>query len=89
MAMIVAPQGVVSPGAQLYHFVPGVMDAGDFSPCTESCPYRGLTARGESTGIVVTAMHDSAERARAGRTRVAPPMPWYHRLLGRMRRALG
>lgn len=88
LTMIVAPQGVVSPGAQLYHFVPGVMDAADFSPCTASCPYPELTARGEATGIIVTATHDRAERSRASRTRTSETaVPWYHRLLARLRRA--
>ncbi len=67
LTMIIAPIGVVSPGAQLYHFVPGIMDQPEFGGCKEKCPYPRLIGRGDTTGFVVTAQHRRAEESRATR----------------------
>lgn len=87
LMMVVAPHGVASPGAQLYHFVPGFMEAPDVAPCREGCPYPALIARGDTTGFVVTARHARAEEARAARLPRTPPRLtlWQRllRLLGR------
>lgn len=91
LTMLVAPMDVVSPGAQLYHFVPGTMDAPDFTPCRETCPYPDLIARGESTGIVVTALHARAAESRAARAvatsaRVSKPRTRWQLLCAFLRR---
>src|SRR5207248_2425841 len=62
--MVILPMGIPSPGAQLYHFVPGSLDAPDFGRCERTCPYRSLTARGDRAGITVTGRHAVAERSR-------------------------
>jgi hypothetical protein len=36
--MVTAPLGIASPGAQMYHFVPGLLDEAKFELCNESCP---------------------------------------------------
>ena len=64
LMMLVAPLGVASPGAQIYHFVPGILDEADVRPCEEECPYRGLVAKGDTTGLTVTARHLRAEEER-------------------------
>jgi len=67
LTMVIAPLGVATPGAQHYHFVPGLMEEPDFRGCDETCLYPSLTARGEGTGIIVTARHAAAEQAREER----------------------
>jgi molybdopterin-synthase adenylyltransferase len=69
LMMVIAPFGIANAGAQMYHFVPGLLDEPRFEPCNENCPYPGLIARGDSTGLVLTALHKKAEEARMGRAR--------------------
>lgn len=74
LTMVVAPRGVTSPGAQLYHFVPGIMDEPEFGACKETCIYPDYTARGDTTGLIVTAKHDRAEAARTARVQTPAPV---------------
>jgi hypothetical protein len=67
LTMVVAPVGVSNPGAQHYHFVPGILDNPDYRACEDSCLYPGFIARGERCGITATAAHGAAASARAGR----------------------
>lgn len=64
LMMIVMPAGISNPGAQHYHFVPGLLDT-EMSSCETQCPYASLIARAESVGMVVTGRHPVAEAARA------------------------
>jgi hypothetical protein len=82
LMMVIAPLGIASPGAQMYHFVPGLLDEAKFELCNESCPYPVLTAKGEHTGFVVTARHKKAEQARAERSAAMHALPWRYRLRG-------
>jgi ThiF family len=68
LSMVVAPSGLANVGAQNYHFVTGTLDA-DHGQCKESCLYPSFTAKGDSTGIIVTGKHAKAEEARASRLR--------------------
>ncbi len=67
LTMVIAPMGVASPGAQHYHFVPGGLDEPDVRGCEENCLYPSLVARGDTTGIEVTAKHAVAEQRRQSR----------------------
>lgn len=71
LTMMIAPSGVSSPGAQMYHFVPGFMEEPDTRGCNENCIYPTLTARGDCGGLTVTAKHARAEDARRTRQAVA------------------
>jgi molybdopterin-synthase adenylyltransferase len=91
LTMVIAPVGVATPGAQLYHFVPGLMEEPDFRGCDETCLYPSLTARGDTSGIIVTAEHAVAKRARDERARgvAAEEKPaerrgWWDRLRDRL-----
>ena len=75
LMMVVAPLGISSPGAQLYHFVPGMMDPPDTRACQDNCSYPPLAGHGDTMGLVVTGRHPVAERARALRQRTATPQP--------------
>jgi len=68
LTMVIAPMRVSSPGAQHYHFVPGEFDPPDFRGCEENCVYVTLVARGDTTGMTVTAQHSIAQERRAART---------------------
>ncbi len=71
LSMVVAPSGLANVGAQNYHFVTGTLDV-DIGKCKESCLYPSFTAKGDSTGIVVTGRHAKAEEAREIRRRAHP-----------------
>jgi hypothetical protein len=64
LSMVIAPLGISNPGAQAYHFVTGELES-DLTPCNAGCPYCGFVAKGDRTGLVVTARHKAAEMARA------------------------
>lgn len=64
LMMVVRPMGIASPGAQLYHFVPGLLDRADVSGCEPSCAYANLTARGDHTELTFTGSHRAAVEAR-------------------------
>lgn len=67
LMMVVAPGGVANAGEQAYHFVPGFMENPKFRSCEPNCLYPGFIAKGERTGITVTAPHFVAADARARR----------------------
>ena len=64
LALVVPMPGRRHHGAQSFHYVPGVLDK-DVGPCKDSCFPHKLLGQGDRTGLVVTARHPSAERARA------------------------
>ena len=66
LSMVVAPGGVANPGAQMYHFVTGATDR-DERPCNDTCFYKGLVAKGDRAGLVVTGRHRVAEEERQQR----------------------
>ena len=80
LMMIVAPLGIVDAGQQAYHFVPGILDEPGFNLCGDGCPYPGVTAKGDSTELVVTGRHIHAERVRALRERNRRNVPWRYRI---------
>jgi hypothetical protein len=79
LTMVIAPLGIANVGAQMYHFVPGLLDESRFEQCNENCPYPDLIAKGDSTGLVLTAKHRRAEEARMERARAT--LPWRARLI--------
>lgn len=54
LALTIAPLGLSNPGAQRYHFVGGFMANPSFDTCKPRCFFPGVTALGDSCGVVVT-----------------------------------
>jgi len=81
LMMAIAPLGIANAGEQMYHFVPGILDAPGFNICKENCQYPLLTAKGDSTGLVVTGRHKKAEEARSARDAARRTLPWLHRVV--------
>ena len=79
LMMIVAPRGFANAGEQMYHFVPGIFDEPGFHTCNEGCPYPSLIAKGDRTGLVLTARHGSAEEARRARAAARRSLSWRDR----------
>jgi hypothetical protein len=71
LSMVVAPGGVANLGAQMHHFVTGVIDCDERS-CNDNCFFKGLVAKGDRAGLSVTGRHRVAEEARRER-QVARP----------------
>ncbi len=69
LAMAIAPLGVANMGEQMYHFVPGILDAPTFELCEPECLFPELVAKGDRTAMVVTGRDVRAEAARAGTLR--------------------
>jgi molybdopterin-synthase adenylyltransferase len=83
LMMVLAPVGVSDPGAQMYHFVPGLFDRPNFDPCKPHCPFSSLLlGRGDSSEITVSGAHSAAERCRAERVRRQASLPWSARFTG-------
>jgi hypothetical protein len=68
LSMLVAPSGIGNTGAQLYHFVTGEIDVEREWECKQNCFFREIIAKGDRTGIEVTAKHIAAELARKRRS---------------------
>lgn len=67
LAMVTSPSGVGRYGGQTYHFVNGSIDRDD-SDCELECPYKAMTAMGESAGHPgVIDIHQAAKSARGRR----------------------
>jgi hypothetical protein len=65
--MIVAPSRISNVGALSYHLATGELER-DVQLCESRCLYAGpWLAKGDTTGITVTARHEVAETARACR----------------------
>jgi molybdopterin-synthase adenylyltransferase len=80
LQMVVAPRGISDAGEQMYHFVPAIFDSPIFEMCKPTCPYPGLIATGDRSGITVTSPSLVAQAARDGlRNR-----PWPKRALDRV-----
>ena len=75
--MVVAPMGVSDAGEQMYHFVPALFDPPIFETCKGTCPYPGLTAKGEHSGVTVFSQSAQAEAIR----KESKDRPLYKRLL--------
>ena len=78
LSMIIAPSGIANPGAQMYHFVTGHIDA-DRQGCNATCLLPSLIAKGEHTGMIVTSRHTAAEAAREHRRLLQ--RSWRYKLL--------
>jgi ThiF family len=78
--MIVAPMGVSDAGEQMYHFVPALFDVPILGICKETCPYPGLTAKGENAGIKVFSQSTQADAVR----KELEDRPLYKRWLDRI-----
>jgi hypothetical protein len=87
LMMVVAPLGIANAGAQLYHFVPGMLDEPRFAGCDENCAYPALTARGERTSFVVNGAHGRAEQVRRDRALAKRSIPLALRIADFSRRA--
>lgn len=75
LLMIVAPMGIANPGAQMYHFVPGLLDRPRFEPCPSHCPYGAMSPVGDDSPLTVTARHPAAEQARTRRRAAQRRLP--------------
>lgn len=71
--MVVSPMGFPNPGTQMYHMVPGIMDAPSFEHCLPECPYPALIAEGDHSPLKVTGAHRRAEIVRSARITVSNP----------------
>jgi hypothetical protein len=68
LSMTVAASGITDVGALMYHLATGELER-DEQPCEGRCLYSGpWLAKGDTTGITVTARHEVAEAARARRS---------------------
>jgi molybdopterin/thiamine biosynthesis adenylyltransferase len=83
LMMVAAPLDVANPGAQFYHFVPGLLDKPRLAPCHQGCPYPKLIGRGDNSGFTATGLHKRAEDARAAREIARRHVQWRLRLCGR------
>lgn len=83
LMMVVAPMGIASPGAQFYHFVPGLLDQPLFEPCTHTCAFPSLVARGDHSGFSACGRHERAEAIRLERQKAQEALPWRIRVAGR------
>lgn len=54
LAYAIAPLELSNPGAQIYHFVGSQMEPPQFGVCKPNCPFPGLVAMGDDSGIAVT-----------------------------------
>jgi hypothetical protein len=54
LAYVLAPLGRSNPGAQLHHFVGGVMESPSWQPCHPECIFPKLVAQGDHSKLVVT-----------------------------------
>ena len=77
---VIAPRGFANAGEQMYHFVPGIFDEPGFHTCNDNCPYPVLLAKGDRTGLTVTARHRRAESVRAARAADRRSLSWRDRL---------
>jgi len=66
LSLFVTPGGLADPGAQGYHFVPGLMDA-DWSSCKPTCLYAQLVGLGDNSRFNLTGRHLIAEAKREER----------------------
>jgi hypothetical protein len=80
LMMVVAPRGFANAGEQMYHFIPGIFDEPGFHTCNDGCPYPSLIAKGDRTGLALTASHGRAEDARKARAAVRRSFAWRDRL---------
>lgn len=64
ISLVVPMPGRRNPGAQLYHFVPAILDT-DRRGCKPNCFPHSLVAKGDKTGMVVTDRHYLAETRRS------------------------
>ncbi|MBV8939231.1 MAG: ThiF family adenylyltransferase, partial [Alphaproteobacteria bacterium] len=67
LAMVVVPGGFGNPGAQMYHFKTATLDHEKEDRCNEGCFFTSIIAKGECTGVKVTALHPRAEQWREAR----------------------
>lgn len=68
LSMIASPANLAVPGAQMYHFIPGSLDA-DWSRCRSNCAYTGLISHGDRSGVMLTGADAKAVAAREARKR--------------------
>jgi molybdopterin-synthase adenylyltransferase len=67
ISMVTAPGGIVAYGAHMFHLANGSL-CNDVRGCEATCLYSGpLLGAGDTSEIVVTARHPSAEAARDAR----------------------
>lgn len=72
LRMVVPHPGRPNIGAQINHFVRGVID-NDERPCDPGCPFCEMVAQGDRTEVTgFTGHHHAAEKMRARRRRIFP-----------------
>lgn len=64
LSLVLSPLGMGNQGAETYHFV-GAIHQTSLMGCNDNCLFPGLTARGDSSGLKLTARHIAAERMRS------------------------
>jgi molybdopterin/thiamine biosynthesis adenylyltransferase len=82
LMMVAAPAGVANAGAQLYHFVPGMLDQPRFCPCDRGCAYPSVIGLGDRAGFAVTGPHRRAEQVRGDRAKAQRSLPFRFRMAG-------
>ena len=63
LSLVVPMPGRRHPGAQTYHYVPGLLDK-ELGGCKPTCYPHTLLALGDMTGLTLTSRHKSAEEMR-------------------------
>lgn len=63
ISLIVPMPGRRNPGSQMYHFVPAILDK-ELRGCKPTCFPHTLIAKGDCTGLTLTAKHPAAEEKR-------------------------
>ena len=85
LMMVIAPMGVLNPGAQFYHFVPGLLDRPRLEPCDTACSFPAIVALGDRCGFTATGRHERAESVRAEREAGNQRVPWRLHVAGFLR----
>ena len=56
LALVLAPLNQPNPGAQLYHFVGGVMEKPQYGSCRWDCLFSDIVGMGDAHGFIVTGL---------------------------------
>jgi hypothetical protein len=77
--------GCIEPGAQFYHFVPGLLDRPRLGPCGAGCSFPVIVGRGDRCGFTAVGSHERAESVRADREAAGRRVSWRLRFTGFLR----
>jgi hypothetical protein len=77
LALTLAPLDQPNPGAQLYHFVGGIMESPEFGKCHPNCLFPTLAASGDSSGMIVTGPRPAVLNSQSAGTRDRSKQKWF------------